>query len=79
MGPVFLLRLHDHLKSLRFQVSLVVLLLFFAANGSIYALKVHRLEDELGRIMAGNDATYTQYAMTRDEDFKNDKRNSNDD
>ncbi|MFC1526412.1 ABC transporter permease subunit [Candidatus Latescibacterota bacterium] len=66
MGPVFLHRLFDHLKSLRFQVSLVVLLLFFVANGLIYSLKANRLVDELGRIDADNESTYAQVETVGD-------------
>ena len=35
MARIFLRQLHDNLRSLRFQLGLVVLLLFFAANGFI--------------------------------------------
>jgi len=66
MRPIFLLRLHDHLKSLRFQVSLAILLLFFAANGFVYALKVDRVVEELGRIQADNESAYTEVGTLAD-------------
>ena len=58
MGAIFMHQLHDHLKSLRFQISLLVLLLFFAANGVIYAWKNERLVQETARIAADIEQQY---------------------
>ena len=52
MLEIFLHQLHDHLKSLRFQLSLVLLVAFFAANGLVYGWKAERLVDEVGRVEA---------------------------
>lgn len=60
MGTVFVHQLHDHLRSLRFQVSLVVLLVFFAANGVIYSWKCARLTQEMATIQADADRAYDQ-------------------
>lgn len=65
MGIVFLHQLHDNLRSLRFQLSLLVLLLFFAANGAIYALKGNRLAAEEARIQADDEQRYAGVATVR--------------
>lgn len=57
---IFLHEVFDQMKSLRFQVSLVVLLLFFVANGVIYSLKMERLVTETGRIRADAEQRYTE-------------------
>ena len=56
MGAVLSHHLHDNLRSLRFQVSVAVLLLFFASNGLIYAMKIDRLDEENRTIAAGQQA-----------------------
>ena len=43
MGVVYLRQLLDHLKSLRFQISLLLLLILFGLNGLIYTWKHARL------------------------------------
>ncbi|MFC1526443.1 ABC transporter permease [Candidatus Latescibacterota bacterium] len=53
-------QLGDNLRSLRFQVSLVVLLLFFVCNGLIYTMKVERLTSEDQTIEADNARRYEQ-------------------
>jgi ABC-type transport system involved in multi-copper enzyme maturation permease subunit len=55
MNTIFLHQIHDNLRSLRFQVSLGILLLFFVANGVIYALKIDRLVAEDAQIQADLD------------------------
>lgn len=60
MGTVFLHQLHDHLRSLRFQVSLAVLLVFFVANGVIYSWKGARVTQEMATIQADADRAYEQ-------------------
>jgi ABC-type transport system involved in multi-copper enzyme maturation permease subunit len=65
MGLVFLHQVHDNLKSLRFQLGLLVLLLFFAANGAIYALKGTRLAVEEARIRADDESRYTAAQSVR--------------
>lgn len=59
MGALYLHQLHDHLKSLRFQLSLAVVLLFFAGNGVIYAWKMERQSRETAGIEAENQRKYT--------------------
>ena len=49
MKEVFFHQLHDHLKSLRFQVSLLVLLFFFVGNGVIYTWRMERLNKEVAQ------------------------------
>ena len=58
MGAIFLHQLHDNLRSLRFQVSLGVLLLFFVANGVIYTMKTDNLRGEAARINALNEERF---------------------
>jgi len=60
MGAIFLHQLHDHLKSLRFQISLLVLLLFFGASGVIYTWKIDRLVEETARIETGNEQRFEE-------------------
>ena len=55
---VFLHQLRDHLKSLRLQVGLLVVLVFFAANGLVYSWKVQRVEVEEVTIRAANERRY---------------------
>jgi hypothetical protein len=52
MGTVFLHQLHDNLRSLRFQVSLGILLLFFVTNGVIYTMKIQRSGNQYARVMS---------------------------
>ena len=42
MGAIFRLTLADNLRSLRFQLSLVLLLCFFVGNGLVYTWKGER-------------------------------------
>ena len=46
MTAVLLHQLRDNLRSLRFQTSLIVLLMFFVGNGIIYAHKMDRVAQE---------------------------------
>jgi hypothetical protein len=55
---VFLLQLRDHLTSLRCQLSLGLLLLFFVANGVTYSWKMERLGREQRLIEAENQRRY---------------------
>jgi ABC-type transport system involved in multi-copper enzyme maturation permease subunit len=52
MLTIYLHELQDQLRSLRFQVSLLVLLLFFVANGVIYTMKMGRDVEETARVTA---------------------------
>ena len=65
MGALFLHQLHDHLKSLRFQLSLLVVLLFFAGNGVIYAWKMERLSRETASIAAQHERQYADSRTLR--------------
>ena len=58
MGTILLHQLRDNLRSLRFQISLVVLILFFVLNGLVYTLKIERLVEESARIEAGTAEQY---------------------
>jgi len=60
MGTLFLHQLHDHLKSLRFQIGLVILLLFFGASGAVYTWKMKGLVEEDARIDAENERRYQE-------------------
>ena len=40
MTIVFLHQLHDHLISLRVQLSMIVVLLFFVVNGTMYSWRM---------------------------------------
>ena len=55
---VFVHELQDNLKSLRFQVSLLILLLFFVANGLVYGLKIERTDQESSRLRTVDALTY---------------------
>ena len=50
MLTVYLHEIQTQMRSMRFQVSLLVRLLFFVANGVIYALKIERDVAEISRI-----------------------------
>jgi hypothetical protein len=50
MLTVYLHEIQTQMRSMRFQVSLLVLPLFFVANGVIYALKIERDVPEISRI-----------------------------
>ena len=58
MGTVFLHQLHDNLRSLRFQVSLAVLVFFFAANGVIYTMKMARSGEQFARVSGLDEKRY---------------------
>jgi ABC-type transport system involved in multi-copper enzyme maturation permease subunit len=60
VGTIYLHQLRDNLRSLRFQVSLVVLLLFFVLNGLIYTMKTERLAVEDQMIEQSNADRYNQ-------------------
>jgi len=66
MVPVLLHQLRDNLRSLRFQVSLVVLVLFFAASGVVYTMKLERLVAESARIQADDASRYENLETLRD-------------
>ncbi|MBT4611254.1 MAG: ABC transporter permease subunit [Gemmatimonadetes bacterium] len=75
MLTVFLHEIQAQMKSMRFQVSLLVLLSFFVANGVIYSLKIDRdvaetsridseLADQIGELAVLGDAVGTWYRLT---------------
>lgn len=66
MGAIFLHQLHDNLRSLRFQVSLGVLLLFFVANGVIYTMKTSSLTVEAARINTLNEERFDRVNTVQD-------------
>ncbi len=58
MGDVFLHQLHDNLRSLRFQTSLIVLLLFFVGNGIVYTYKMGRALKETVQAERSDESRY---------------------
>jgi ABC-type transport system involved in multi-copper enzyme maturation permease subunit len=66
MWTIYSHQLLDNLRSLRFQVSLVVLLLFFVLNGLVYTMKTERLVAEDQMIEADNARRYEQAETVRD-------------
>lgn len=58
MLSIFLHQIHDHLKSLRFQVSFLAMCLFFIANGTIYSWKIVQLQEEVARVEANYEGRY---------------------
>ncbi|MEW6752029.1 MAG: ABC transporter permease subunit [Candidatus Latescibacterota bacterium] len=66
MWTLFQHQLRDNLRSLRFQVSLVVLLLFFVCNGLVYSMKVERLTQEDRAIEADDARRYEQVRTVAD-------------
>ncbi|NKB67323.1 MAG: ABC transporter permease subunit [Candidatus Latescibacteria bacterium] len=60
MWTIYLHQIHDNLRSLRFQVSLGVLLLFFVCNGLVYIMKTDRLLHEDQVIAADNTRRYEE-------------------
>ena len=66
MLEIFLHQLHEDLLSLRFQVSLVVLLVFFAANGVIYTLKADRVGREVKSLEAEVSRRYDEVSDLND-------------
>ncbi len=60
MATVFLHQLHDHLKSLRFQISLIILLVFFLINGLVFAWRAERMVIEMEHINRENERRYEE-------------------
>ena len=58
MRVVYFQQLLDHLKSLRFQISLLLLLILFGLNGLIYTWKHERLVENYATIHADIASTY---------------------
>ena len=58
MIVVFLHQLHDNLRSLRFQTSLIVLLLFFVGNGIVYTYKMGRALKETVQAEQSDESRY---------------------
>jgi ABC-type transport system involved in multi-copper enzyme maturation permease subunit len=58
MTAVLLQQLRDNLRSLRFQTSLIVLLMFFVGNGVIYAHKMDRVAKETELSSRGDEGRY---------------------
>ena len=66
MGPIFRLTLADNLRSLRFQLSLVVLLCFFVGNGLVYTWKGERLGIENEQVAAAGEKVYESVESVSD-------------
>ena len=66
MGTIFLHQLQDHLKSLRLQISLVVVLVLFAANGMTYVWKYERLAKNTPHVNADVKRRYDQVEKVND-------------
>jgi ABC-2 type transport system permease protein len=58
MSEIFLHQLQDNLKSLRFQISLLVLLFFFVGNGVVYTWRMERLTKEIAQWNTINEDRY---------------------
>lgn len=58
MVVICLHQLHDNLRSLRFQASLIVLLLFFVGNGVVYSYKMDRAAEEIVRTSRSDEGRY---------------------
>ncbi|MFC1525920.1 ABC transporter permease subunit [Candidatus Latescibacterota bacterium] len=58
MSAVFFHQLVDHLRSLRFQVSLLILVVLFATNGVIYTLKNEQLVQDNRQIQERHDREF---------------------
>ena len=65
MGTIFLHQLHDNLRSLRFQTSLVVLLLFFVGNGIVYTFKMDRVAKETTHTSRSDEGRYEAIGTLR--------------
>ena len=60
MGRIFWRQIHDNFRSLRFQLGLVALLLFFAINGVVYSWKMEQQIEEDARIQADVERIYEE-------------------
>jgi ABC-type transport system involved in cytochrome c biogenesis permease component len=66
MGPIFFLTLADNLRSLRFQLSLVLLLVFFVGNGLVYTWKGERVAVENEQVAAAGEKVYESIESVSD-------------
>ena len=66
MWTIFQLTLADNLRSLRFQLSLVILLIFFIGNGLIYTWKGERVGIENEQIAAASEKVYESIETVSD-------------
>ena len=55
---IYLHQLREHLQSSRFQISLFVLLTFFAANGVVYIWKLEKLQREIAMLDRADEKVY---------------------
>jgi len=60
MRRIFVRQLYDNLRSLRFQLGLLALLLFFAINGFVYTWKMEQQVEEDARIEADVERIYEE-------------------
>ena len=66
MWMIFQFTLADNLRSLRFQLSLVLLLAFFIGNGFVYTWKGERVDIENGQIAAAVEKVYESVETVSD-------------
>ena len=66
MKRIFLRQLHDNFRSLRFQLGLLALLLFFSVNGFVYSWKMEQQIEEDARILADVERTYDEITSVAD-------------
>lgn len=66
MGPIFALTVADNLRSLRFQLSLLVLLAFFIGNGVVYSWKGDRATIEEAQILGAAESAYQSVETVAD-------------
>ncbi len=65
MTAVLLQQLRDNLRSLRFQTSLIILLMFFVGNGVIYVHKMDRVAKETELTSRGDEGRYESVTTLR--------------
>lgn len=73
MRRIFRRQLYDNFNSLRFQLGLLALLLFFSVNGFVYSWKMEQQREEDARIEADVERIYestTTVAAAADHSFK---------
>lgn len=66
MGAIYRLTLADNLRSLRFQLSLVLLLAFFVGNGFVYVWKGERVAIENQQVAAAGEKVFESVTTVSD-------------
>ena len=66
MWTIFQFTLADNLRSLRFQLSLVILLAFFIGNGLVYTWKGERVSTENEQVATAGEKVYESIETVSD-------------